>query len=92
MGETARERFERKQAERQQQAAAQAMLDVAESRPAPRSGRTLEQVQHARRKAALAERLAALGVPTQVNELPDGNADLSDMERFAAEQESKRPE
>jgi hypothetical protein len=84
MGETARERFERTQVER---ATTDAAPTLVQPRPASAGGLSLERLQHARRKAALVERLAALGVPVALGEVPDTAAELEDMERFVAEQE-----
>ncbi|OJT27311.1 hypothetical protein BO221_04825 [Archangium sp. Cb G35] len=88
MGETARERSERLKREAaggvlERHVAQAVMLST------PKAGLTLEQVQHARRKAALAERLAGLGVPVVVEELPDADAELGELEQFAATEEQK---
>jgi hypothetical protein len=85
MGETARERFERTQVERAREAG---KPELVQTEPAGRR-KSLQDVLHMRRKAALVERLEALGVLVGLDEVPDTAAELEDMERFVAQESAQ---
>jgi hypothetical protein len=91
MGETARERFHQKPGERAAQPKAIGTDEQARpltiAREAARRNAVVERLKLEQRRNALAERITRLGAPVVVDELPDTDEELSELEDFADNQE-----
>jgi hypothetical protein len=90
MGETARERFNRSQAEKATQDAGQAAQTAAVPAAKRVTSDGLVGALLLKRKQALADRMSALGLLVTLSELPDAPGDLADLERVCAEAEGAK--